>query len=490
MKAELERQAVPGYVIFVIAAAALCVRVPYLDYSFYGDEGFSVLRDSSRLITDTEDRFRPLFFALLYLWRQIGFEGELGLRLLPLFFGILQVPLAFLVGRKLRDDRLGVILAVLVAASPMLIEFSQELRMYSMVAAIALAQAYVLLLLLERFTWLRWAAFVLIALAGVYTHLLYWLFLAGTAITFLRAYGRVPLWKGWGALAVTVLLYLPNLPNLLRFQERRSGEYIMDFASSLPKLLAAFTVGFNYFFLGEQGAGRAVGIRELVMNLPLAMIAIVAGGIVLWKFVWLHTRSEGKAALWLGHELFSFPVLLATLASAITGQYFLQPKYLIFSTPFALLFIALAYDDLRNLRARQVLTALGGLIVVVALVHYWQPANYGRKENWRTAAEILSTSVGDSTALVLLPGHYRLLNYYAPGIQQHWTQLDIRNDEAETARKLSELAAAKQDIYYLRHDVVQNLQDPQDKIIQYLDRSGKQRTATQLNPRFKLYRWG
>lgn len=480
----------PAWVVFVITAAALCVRVPLLDYSFYGDEGFSLLRDSAKLYTDTEDRFRPLFFSLLYIWRQIGFDGEIGLRLLPLIFGLVQVPLAFLVGRKLRNDLLGVTLAVLVAASPMLIEFSQELRMYSLVAALALAQAYVLLLILERFSWWRWIGFVLIAVAGVYTHLLYWLFLMGVTVTFFRERRQLPLWKGWGALAATVLLYLPNVANLLRFQETRGGEYIMDFASALPKLLAAFTVGFSYFVLPEQGAGRHVGTSDLLANLPLALLAIAAGAVILWKIVWLHGRPETRSAIWFAHELFTIPVLLATAACLATGKYFLQPKYLIFSTPFALLFIALAFDDLRHVRGRQVIAGLGAAIALISLVHYWQPESYGRKENWRTTAEILSTTVGDTNALVLLPGPYRLLRHYAPGIENHWEQIDVRGDEAEAARRLSELTATKRDIYYIRHDVVQNLADPDDKLIALLDRSGKPKTITQLNPRFKLYRWG
>ncbi len=69
-----EQQIIPPWLIVVITAAALCARVPLLDYSFYGDEGFSLLRDSSQLLTSTEDRFRPLFFSLLYIWRQIGFD--------------------------------------------------------------------------------------------------------------------------------------------------------------------------------------------------------------------------------------------------------------------------------------------------------------------------------------------------------------------------------------------------------------------------------
>ncbi len=489
MKDSAPTQNIPAYVIFVITAAAFCVRVPLLDYSFYGDEGFSLLRDSAKLITDTEDRFRPLFFSLLYLWRQLGFEGEIGLRLLPLFLGILQVPLAFLVGRKLRDEKLGLLLAVLIAASPMLIEFSQELRMYSMVASIALLQAYVLLLLLERFSWIRWAAFVLVAVAGIYTHLLYWLFLGGTALTFLRERGRLSIWKSWGALAATVLTYLPNVPNLMKFQETRGGEYTMHFVSALPKLLAAFTVGFNYFELGEQGAGRAIGAQDVFANLPLVILTGLAGAFIIWKLVWLHSQKHDRSPIWFAHELFTVPVLAATVASLVTGKYFLQPKYLIFSVPFALLFVALAFDDLRNPRGRQAVAVMGALIAMIALTHYWKPEQYGRKENWRTAAEVLGTAVGDSTALLLLPGHYRLLSYYAPGIEKRWEQIDLQADSAGAASRLDSLGATQKEIYYLRHDVVQNSRDPNDVMIKLLNKSGKRLSITQLNPRFSLYRW-
>ncbi|MBK6911124.1 MAG: glycosyltransferase family 39 protein [bacterium] len=484
------RGEMPLWLIGALTLGALLVRLPLLNYSFYGDEGFSLLRDSSQLITDTEDRFRPLFFTLLYLWRQLGFAGEWGLRLLPLLFGVAQIPLAFLVGRKLRDERFGWILAVMCAASPMLIEFSQELRMYSMVTAIALAQAWVTLLLFERCSRLRMLAFVLIAAAGVYTHLLYWFFLAGIAITFVRERERFSWVRGWALLAATVALYLPNVPNLLKFMAIRGDEYPMHFASAVPKLLAAFTVGFSYFDLGEQGAGRAIGASTLMDNLPFVILAVAAGSGVVWKLIWLHGQREQRQLLWYGHEWFTLPVLVATLASAATGKYFLQPKYLIFALPFGLTLLALGYDEMRNVTARKLTVALSAIICAVAIAHYWQPSHHGRKEDWRTAAEVLDTSIGERNALVLLPGHYRLLAYYAPGIERRWEQIDLQKDVAQAERRLDELAATKRDIYYLRHDVVQNLRDPEDRLIALLNRTGKPLSITQLNPRFKLYRWG
>ncbi len=63
--------------------------------------------------------------ALLYLWKQLGFHGEVGLRLLPVIFGVLQVPVAFELGILLGGVEAGVVFGGLVAVNPLLVEFSQ-----------------------------------------------------------------------------------------------------------------------------------------------------------------------------------------------------------------------------------------------------------------------------------------------------------------------------------------------------------------------------
>ena len=100
--------------------------------------------------------------------------------------------------------------------------------MYSLVAMIALAQVYVLLNLLNvkaildarfgvsRMTW-RWVAFILIGVIGVYTHLHYWLFLAGMSLTFVRERHVLPWWKGFAALCSVAVIYTLNYQSLLMF---------------------------------------------------------------------------------------------------------------------------------------------------------------------------------------------------------------------------------------------------------------------------------
>ena len=328
----------------------------------------------------------------------------------------------------------------------------------------------------------------------MYTHLHYWLFLAGLSLTFVRERRVLAWWRGFAALGATAVVYALNYKSVLLFMELRGGEYAMHFPSALPKLLAAFTVGFNYFKLPEQGLDRAIGTADLAMNLSLVALAAVPAVVIAWRLVWLHTgrRSETATSILLSHELFTIPVLLALVASLITHKYWLQPKYLIFSAPFALLFIAQAYLAIERVVLRKAVVAFSVALLVVALVHFWQPREYGRRENWRAAAELLEASLDESSALVLLPGTYRLLTYYAPELDGRWITVNPPDSAAQASAFENEVRAklaGKSDVYYLRHDVVQNLQDPRDLLPLALDNFGTPAGAVRFNPRFQLLRW-
>jgi hypothetical protein len=74
----------------------------------------------------------PLYYALAWLWTQVGGTGEVGLRSLSAAAGVAVVPVAFLLGRELRGRDAGIAAAALVAVNPMLVWYSQEARAYSL----------------------------------------------------------------------------------------------------------------------------------------------------------------------------------------------------------------------------------------------------------------------------------------------------------------------------------------------------------------------
>jgi len=76
----------------------------------------------------------PLYYALAWLWTQVGGTGEWGLRSLSAAAGVAVVPVAFLIGRELRGRDAGLAAAALAAVNPMLLWYSQEARAYSLLS--------------------------------------------------------------------------------------------------------------------------------------------------------------------------------------------------------------------------------------------------------------------------------------------------------------------------------------------------------------------
>lgn len=479
--------------LLLILLLAVALRLPGLGDSFYGDEGFSLLRDSKDFYTTSEDRFRPVFFSLLYLWRQLGFSGEVGLRLLPLLFGLLQIPLVFLIGRKLKDDKTGLILAGLLATSPILIEFSQELRMYSLAALLALAQSWFYLRIRENCSWSNWLLFILFGLLGVYTHLHYWLFLGGFALLGCVDRKTILLRRSWGALALIGLLYLPNYSNVINFMQQRGGEYAMHLPSALPKLLAAFAIGYNYLSLPELSAGRALDFSIVTKNLTLFLLIALPLLLLLIGFIRIHRRSENRAVLWLVHSLATFPIAVALLLAIATGKNWLQPKYLITSVPFALLITPLIYEEFRQRFVRIVFVATGALVLCISWLHFSNGKEYGRREDWRGAAAYLRSHLNDDSRLIITQGTWWLLDYYGSDLHQFWlgdnTTPENRQDIKECAARLSAALGSTSSVYYLRVDTFQNQADPDDRLPAALDLIGTRGETIQFNPRLKLLRW-
>src|SRR5262245_42333986 len=90
------------------------------------DEGISIQR-----VRDAHwDYLRPLYFLVLWLWIRLG-DSVAMLRLPSALMGAGTIPLVYLIGQRLFTPRAGLIAALLVAVSPLHLNHSQEIRMYS-----------------------------------------------------------------------------------------------------------------------------------------------------------------------------------------------------------------------------------------------------------------------------------------------------------------------------------------------------------------------
>ncbi|MDE6138418.1 MAG: glycosyltransferase family 39 protein, partial [Candidatus Gastranaerophilales bacterium] len=80
----------------------------------------------------------PLYFFLLHFWMKIFGDSEVAIRSLSVVFGILTVPVVYLVSSKITTKTNSLIVCLFSAVSPLLVLFSAEARMYSMVVLLVM----------------------------------------------------------------------------------------------------------------------------------------------------------------------------------------------------------------------------------------------------------------------------------------------------------------------------------------------------------------
>ena len=93
------------------------------------------------------DQHPPLYYLLLHFWMLLG-DDAATVRALSALFGTLTIPVVYLLGRRLADDRVGLLAALILAVSPFHVALAQEARMYTLLALNASLALYALAWLL------------------------------------------------------------------------------------------------------------------------------------------------------------------------------------------------------------------------------------------------------------------------------------------------------------------------------------------------------
>ncbi|MGQ9628231.1 MAG: glycosyltransferase family 39 protein [Anaerolineae bacterium] len=137
----------PAWWMVAIILLGLALRFYRLGaQSLWLDEAFSLWAasfplDLSLQILVGDAVHPPLFYLLLRLTMLAG-QDEFFLRLPAAFFGVAAIPLIYVVGRRFFGVGAGLLAALLLSLSPLHVWYSQEARMYTMSAFLALLCMY------------------------------------------------------------------------------------------------------------------------------------------------------------------------------------------------------------------------------------------------------------------------------------------------------------------------------------------------------------
>jgi uncharacterized membrane protein len=299
----------------------------------------------------------PLFYILLKLWISGGGASVVWMRLLPMSVSILTIPLVLWLCREFHLRSTTTIVAfVLVTFNSLLIRYSQELRMYSLLVFFSVASLALFVRLLNGLKCPMWL-FTVVNSCMVYSHYYGFLFILTEALVaviwlapFAQAQRRV-FRKFIVSVAIAGCSFLPWLYAVVHAQlSLQQGLHAHIDWIEVPTFTAL--VWFYEMLDGFLPVGHTT-----TLGLVLFFIPVVMAG-------WTGRRKEiGQMAV------FAFlPVGLSFLASRVLPLSIFHPRYLIGSVIPYLFTVAVCVEALPT--GRKVWTAALAAWAVWAGVEY------------------------------------------------------------------------------------------------------------------------
>jgi 4-amino-4-deoxy-L-arabinose transferase-like glycosyltransferase len=164
----------PSIALIAILILATGARLYYIQsQSVWFDEGWSAYAANQPTLPaalQADPTNPPLYYGLLNLFARGFGDSTLALRWVSTLLGLLLIPLAYQLGKRLFNQRAGVMAAFLTAFCPLLWWASQEIRMYTLLALLVTGAALAWHSLLRRSSWRAWFALWGCELALLYAH--------------------------------------------------------------------------------------------------------------------------------------------------------------------------------------------------------------------------------------------------------------------------------------------------------------------------------
>ncbi len=315
---------------------------------------------------------RPFDTSRLYLLHSLFihpmtkiFPGsDFALRIPTFVFGLISVPLLFFLGRRLFNEKVGLLASFLLAISPFHIWHSQDARMYALQWMLALISMLFFLRTLEQPNRGNYIGYLISTTAGLYTHHLtvFLLLLQGLYILiFLRKY-KEQFFKWVGLFITVIILYLPLIIiNLTILINKSFGFPKETDLKAILYTIFTYCVGFS---IGPSSRELHIDQSLAVVKPYLAEIVpiMLAYGMLFMLGLWSVRKDRSQLLFLL--LLFIVPIIGIFTLSKLqpTIQYSVRHTGIAF---FAfLLFIAKGVDWLTTLKSK----TLGRILAVLAIV--------------------------------------------------------------------------------------------------------------------------
>jgi 4-amino-4-deoxy-L-arabinose transferase-like glycosyltransferase len=368
----------------------------------------------------------PLYFWLSHLSLRVLGEGEAALRLPSVLAGILLIPVMWLLVRELTGNvRAADVSALLLAAHPLHLWYSQEARPYALLLLVGSVALWSLAAAMRSGRW-WWAGFALASALTILTHLL-GVVMLGVGFIWVAFRWREPglLFRYAGAVLAAIGLTAPFLIMLVRAAVAVEG------TGAPPRPLTGLEVPYSLFtFVAGYSFGPSV--RELqdlswqtaLLRHPL-QVALASTALAAIGWLMVQVRSAGAREL---AALFILPIVAGVAGSLLTTKAY-NVRYVL---PALLGFIPLTALALARLGSA---TRGLGTVALVSLFVWadaqWLISPEYRKEDSRAAAACLERSLPAGGTVAVAPAYMAgVLRHYAARQETSLRVVGIAGPEA------------------------------------------------------------
>lgn len=381
-------------VLVIATAVSAFVRTRYFSSQFWMDEGLSV-GISTHNLSDIPTVLRhdgspPLFYMALHIWMSLVGNTEADTHGLSLLFGLLCIPAGGWAAWSLFGRWPAFIATVLFALNPFITAYSEETRMYSLMALLGLlaTTAFIHAFVHRRRGYL--VLFTVCQTLMLYTHAWGIFYGIGAAVAFVVLWRvsdepKAMLRDALMAFGVAAVLYLPWLPTLI-YQATHTGSPW----DSAPGFGAPVQISRNL-----MGGDRAT--MPLVLGTALGVAAL------------MHRQRR------LTREALTMWVLIAMPVGTLAFGWIVSH----FSPAWAYRYFAPILGALLLLAALGLSRARGvGIVALALIVFFWaNPAKFTPhyKSDMRTVAAEMSPRLHPGDLVILgQPEQVPLAWYYLP----------------------------------------------------------------------------
>lgn len=417
--------------LLIVLFIALVLRLISIStHTLWYDEAFAVLFSEKGLSAMLYGTLAPveggaadihplLYYTTLNVWMGIFGQDAAILRLWSVLLGLGTIICVYLIATELFEKRVAVASALVVALAPFHVQYSQEIRMYSLLGFLLMGATWCFLQAQRTDSkrwWLWWAAFGVLAGLAMHTQQLAAFYLVAIGLIPFIVRRRRDIIGMIGGASIAFVVYLPWLVNIPGQLEKVNSYYWISPPGGIQLIVTLRS------FLSVQ----------LDMPAQSAMIAFV-GAVFLFLFLLIQlvmfsrraNRKRGgredKHAIYLVMWLFAAPIMLMWVVSQV------QPVYLERSLlPSALmLYIALGWLFTRSglpMPIAGILVIVGLILSGIGLFHQYTWATFPNSP-FQAASQFIEDNDGDSDMVVHMNKLSALpMIYYGRDLNHHFIQ--------------------------------------------------------------------